>query len=228
MATSPSFQFYANDFITGTQDWSIEEVGIYIRLLCYQWDKGSLPIEEKRLSRICGCDLDSFKKAWVYVGLKFLDKNNNTLQNERLEQIRQQQLEYREKQRLNGLKGGRPKNIEAKNNPLVNPNKSQTITQTKPLQSSIRYINISFNNFWDLYDKKVGDKNKAEKMWNKLKDQDRESIMKYIPKYILSQPEKKFRLHPTSFLNQNGWESELIISNNINDKKWHPSQGSAN
>lgn len=214
MATSPSFQFYANDFTTGTQDWSIEEVGIYIRLLCYQWDKGFIPIEEERLSRICGCNIEVFKKAWVYVGLKFVHINNNTLQNDRLEQIRQQQIDFREKQRINGKKGGRPRNKEPKQNPNINPNK----TQTKALQSSIRYINISFDEFWNLYDKKVGDKAKAERIWFKLKDKEREFIMDYIPKYIKLQPDKKFRLHPTSFLNQRGWESELIGFESNNKK----------
>ena len=72
MAKAPAFQFYANDFITGTQDWSIEEVGIYIRLLCYQWDHGFIPEDKNRLARIAGCDKEAVEKAWVILGYKFL------------------------------------------------------------------------------------------------------------------------------------------------------------
>lgn len=138
MANPPAFQFYANDFITGTQDLEIEEVGIYIRLLCYQWDKGSLPIEEKRLCRIAGCDFETFKKAWVILGLKFSSPDGTSLKNSRLERTREEQVAYREKQRLNGIKGGRPRKEETqtitqtkpKNNPTVNPNHNPKITSS--------------------------------------------------------------------------------------------------
>ena len=33
---------------------------------------------------------------------------------------------------------------------------------------NIKEINIDFNIFWDLYDKKRGDKSKLEKKWNEL------------------------------------------------------------
>lgn len=126
MAGTPAFQFYAKDFSTATQSWSTEEVGIYIRLLCFQWDTGFLPNDPSRLARICGCSLDEFKKAWVFVGLKFSEFENGIIKNSRLEKTREEQEAYREKQRLNGLKGGRPKNTETQNkpkeNPVVNPN----------------------------------------------------------------------------------------------------------
>lgn len=76
---------------------------------------------------------------------------------------------------------------------------------------NVNDINISFDLFWDLYDKKVGDKTKIEKKWNKLTNQQREDIVKYIPKYIASQPDKQFRKHPETFLNQKGWEDEIIL-----------------
>ena len=56
----------------------------------------------------------------------------------------------------------------------------------------------SFERFWDEYDKKCGPKDK---------------IFEYIPKYKLSQPEKCYRKHPYTFLNQRGWEDEIIIHN---------------
>jgi hypothetical protein len=67
-----------------------------------------------------------------------------------------------------------------------------------------------FDKFWDAYDKKVGEKNKIEKKWTSLKDNERELAMSYLPKYKESQPNKKYRLNPETFLNQKGWNNELI------------------
>ena len=70
-------------------------------------------------------------------------------------------------------------------------------------------INISFDKFWDLYDKKV-DRSKCEPKWEKLKDSDREKIMSHIPKYKISQPDKQYRKNPETYLNRNSWENEII------------------
>ena len=36
--------FYGGDFLLGTMGWRPEQVGHYIRLLCVNWDKGSIPV----------------------------------------------------------------------------------------------------------------------------------------------------------------------------------------
>lgn len=75
---------------------------------------------------------------------------------------------------------------------------------------NINNINISFEKFWNLYDKKRGDKTKLETKWNKLTDKDRTAIMDYIPKYKLSQPDKQYRKDPQTFLNNKSWNDELL------------------
>lgn len=71
----------------------------------------------------------------------------------------------------------------------------------------------SFERFWDEYDKKCGPKDKIKKKWGKLPISVRKEIFEYIPKYKLSQPEKCYRKHPYTFLNQRGWEDEIIMHN---------------
>lgn len=73
-----------------------------------------------------------------------------------------------------------------------------------------KQINIPFAHFWEQYDKKVGEKGKLEKKWATLSDQDRCDIIKYLPGYILSKPEKKFRKDPSTFLNNQSWKDEII------------------
>lgn len=76
--------------------------------------------------------------------------------------------------------------------------------------------NHSFEEFWNLYDKKTGEKKKLAKKWLALTDEEREAIMNYIPKYIACQPDKQFRKNPETFLNNKSWNDELIPRNNGN------------
>lgn len=72
--------------------------------------------------------------------------------------------------------------------------------------------NYSFDEFWELYDKKVGKKDSLIKKWLKLSDQERELAMSYIPQYKQCQPDKKYRKNPETFLNQKSWDDELIFN----------------
>lgn len=74
-------------------------------------------------------------------------------------------------------------------------------------------INIPFENFWNLYDKKVGEKTKLEKKWKALKPEEREKAIKHIVAYKISQPEKKFRKDPATYLNNKSFNDEIITTN---------------
>lgn len=71
-------------------------------------------------------------------------------------------------------------------------------------------LNYSFEDFWKDYDKRVGDKKRLIPKWMKLTDAERLAVKTYIPKYKLAQPEKMYRKNPETFLNQRGWEHEII------------------
>ena len=73
-------------------------------------------------------------------------------------------------------------------------------------------IKAEFENFWNLYDKKRGDKEKILVKWLKLSDEDKKAIFEYIPKYKQSQPDKQYRKDPSTFLNNKSWNDELIYS----------------
>ncbi len=70
-------------------------------------------------------------------------------------------------------------------------------------------INISFETFWNLYDKKVGPKNKCEKKWNNLSDKDREKIMETLPKWLSCFKDKQFQPYPDTYLNNERWNDEI-------------------
>jgi len=102
MGEAPAFQFYVSDFLLGTIDFTNAQAGAYIRLLCRQWDKGSVSEEKFILSTK---DLPSDEQEAVKS--KFLYENGE-YRNIRLENTRIKQEEFRKKQRENGKLGGRP------------------------------------------------------------------------------------------------------------------------
>jgi uncharacterized protein YdaU (DUF1376 family) len=97
---APAFQLYVNQFLAGTIEMSQEEVGCYIRLLCHQWNRGSIPVEPDKLQRLAGGSVSDDVLA------KFPTWPDGQRRNERLEHERSKQIEFREKQRQKGIASG--------------------------------------------------------------------------------------------------------------------------
>lgn len=94
MSAAPAFQFYPSDFLVGTADMGADEVGAYIRLLCYQWDKGALPSDTKKLAALAGC-----RRGVIDAILhKFSAGTDGMLRNQRMEAVRTEQNEFRARQ----------------------------------------------------------------------------------------------------------------------------------
>ena len=68
----------------------------------------------------------------------------------------------------------------------------------------------TFERAWNLYEKKVGCKAKLEKKWNSMSLKDRKAAIEYIPIYVIATADKKYRKNFQTFLNQRGWEDEII------------------
>jgi uncharacterized protein YdaU (DUF1376 family) len=112
----PSFDFFPDDFIAGTYHLPAEAVGIYVRLLCYQWNNGSIPSDESELARIAGVDANAMRTHMRTVMLKFMPDGCGGLKNERLEKERMHKLSIIEKakasadRRWANKKPGNPQN----------------------------------------------------------------------------------------------------------------------
>lgn len=78
------FPFFYRDFVHGTQLLSTEEIGAYILLLCYQWDEGKIPNDDKILKKIIKKSPKKFQKL---IQDKFTNIDN-FLVNSRLEEVR--------------------------------------------------------------------------------------------------------------------------------------------
>lgn len=76
----------------------------------------------------------------------------------------------------------------------------------------------TFEDFWNLYDLKKGDKDKIKKKFDDLAQDTKEYIMQYLPNYIKSTPDKQYRKHPETFINNKSWNDEIFFKKNGTEK----------
>jgi hypothetical protein len=193
MAKDPAVLFYTSDFLSGTFTMDNEQVGKYIRLLCLQHQKGKL--SEKDMLSICKAyDSEIWDKFKIEDGLYYNDRMLN-------ETIRRQK--FSESRRNNAKSPKKESTSEAYAKHMETETENRTITINEN-------INIDFEWFWVEYDKKIGDKQKLKKKWNKLTDEERQNAMNYLDLYKQSVPDKQFRKNPETFLNNKSWNDEII------------------
>jgi hypothetical protein len=81
------------------------------------------------------------------------------------------------------------------------------VMQRKGKESKINTI-YSFEDFWNLYNKKV-DTKKCKDKFEKLSDKELEQIKSSLPEYIANTPDVKFRKNPLTYLNGKCWMDEI-------------------
>ena len=195
MAKDPAFLFYPNDWIGGTMGMTFEEKGAYMELLMMQFNRGHM--EGHMIGQVVG-------QMWDKIRTKFIQDSEGKWYNVRLEeeQIKRKNFTSSRKNNLNGenqysKKGGHKKGHMTSHMEDVNED------------VNINTINIDFNVFWNLYNKKVGDKKACIKKWNKLTDIDRQKIIDTLPKFLSNIKDKQFQAHPSTYLNQERWNDEI-------------------
>lgn len=98
---------YAQDFDMDTASWSNNEIGMYMRLLNYEWVNGSIPSDLEQIARIAREPYSprfhaKFTVKWSRnVAGKFTQNGNGNLINKRMEDVRQNQSKYSESRRKN-------------------------------------------------------------------------------------------------------------------------------
>lgn len=111
MGKAPAFQFYAADFLIGTVDFTLAELGAYVKLLALSWDKGPLPLDEERRARWLGVSVKDMRRLWTVVGDKWVQIDDGYV-NLRLEQQRADREAYVQKQAEKGKRSGESRRKE--------------------------------------------------------------------------------------------------------------------
>lgn len=132
---SPAFQFFPRDFISDEKVMVMDmaQRGIYITLLCFCWTESSIPADAKEVLKLCriGTEYESMLPP-VLACFTPLETNTNRLVHQRLERIRAEQAERRQRRSEAGKKGGHPPGSKTK--PKALPKQSES--NAKALKSS--------------------------------------------------------------------------------------------
>ncbi len=191
-----AWYLFTDDFIAGTQHLTNLEVGIYIRLLCWNWNKKCVGIPSDNITyyRIASCHTHNEREACDNVLREFFilmetNKYQNAKQLEEYIYITRRMEASRE----NGRLGGRPKK------PSQNPPTLTTTNTTK--QTKISY-SPHFLKFWDKVVNKVS-KGIAEKNYVKLDEEWLEKPVQLATmynNYYNSIEDKQFAKQPAFWL----------------------------
>lgn len=200
MSKDPAFLFYPGDWLGGTMTFNRSHKGAYMDVLMAQFNCGHLTIED--IKTVLTHD---FELMWESkLKRKFIQDSEGRYFNEKLEKELVARKNFTESRRKNLIKKER---TDKKHPPHMEPHIDDHMEDGDRNED---VISIEFDVFWNSYDKKVGKKEKLENKWVGLSAKDRELIMNYIPKYKQSQPDKKYRKNPETFLNNKSWLDEII------------------
>jgi len=92
-----------------TITWTNEEIGVYLRLLLYEWINNDLPNNPKMIQKIAKISPKRFQKVFPQIKHKFSCNGQNNLINLRLEAEREKQLNYLKSQSESGRRGAEKK-----------------------------------------------------------------------------------------------------------------------
>ena len=104
----PSYAHYAKEWLVDTAHLSLEEQGAFARLLDHQWLNTPLPSDERDKAKLLAVTLISFRRIWRRIGQFFPNGANP-----RLEEIRAEQLAFREQRAEAGRRSVAARNERA-------------------------------------------------------------------------------------------------------------------
>ena len=208
MSKDPAVLFYTSDFLSGTFTMSNEQVGMYIRLLCLQHQKGKLT--EKDMLSICKAyDVDIWSK---------FKNEDGAFYNERMynETIRRQK--FSESRRNNAKSPKNESTSKAYDKHMETENETITKNKTK---TKAEILDVKFEDWWLWYDYKIS-KKKAQSLWNKLNEHEKDLALQTVQAYVQSTPDKTYRKHPSTYLNNKCFNDEIINRNTTSQSRVAP------
>jgi uncharacterized protein YdaU (DUF1376 family) len=194
MAKDPAFLFYPNDYIGGTMGMTFEEKGAYIEILMLQFNRGHMT--SHMIGQLVG-------QLWESIRCKFVQDEQGLWYNVRLDQEKDKRMSFTQSRR-NNIKGLNQHTIGHMTSHMEDVNEDVNRNINK-----VKIIDTLFEEFWDLYDYKKS-RDKAEKAWKSLNKEEKALALQHAPLYVNSTPDKQFRKHPTTYLNNKNFNDEII------------------
>lgn len=205
MANNFCFLFYPGDYLRDTQCLSEGAQVAYDRIICEHMR--NICITQQQLNFFTK-RLDLDEKEGL---LNVLNKSSDGYSIEWVVKSIAKRRDYSESRSKNRV-GKTKKHMLTHEEDMKNISEHMEIEKEKVIEEE-KELNIPFSDFWDLYDKKVGDKEKLKKKWDALKGEEREQAMWHIPRYKVATPDKQFRKDPSTYLNNKSFNDEIIQPN---------------
>jgi uncharacterized protein YdaU (DUF1376 family) len=205
-----AWYLFTDAFIAGTQHLTNEEIGIYIRLLCWNWNKRCSGIlnNENTYYRIGNCITDSEKQSCLNILEQFFVLIGSHYQNEKQLQEYLYITHRIETSKENGKRGGRPKKPSDKPKHNLEHNLNHNLNETPiPIPIPIPKLNkLSYSSyflkFWESIPNKVS-KGIAEKNYLKIEKEwieQPEKLADMYKNYYNSIEDKQFAKQPAFWL----------------------------
>jgi len=213
-----AWYLFTEDFVAGTQHLTNEEIGIYIRLLCYNWNKRckGIPCDNMTYYRIASCITESEKASCHKILEQFFIQIGEHFQNERQLQEYLYITRRQNASRENGKLGGRPKKPKEQPNaePKVYPSRNAPTPTPTPTPIKTKLSNnVYFNKFWDKIPNKVS-KGIAEKNFLKIEKEwleQPEKLADMYKNYYNSIEDKQFAKQPAFWLSAKKYLDEQPV-----------------
>ena len=229
------YSFNIGDYRKDTVHLSPIEHYIYRTLIdMYYLSEEPIPKETHWVMRRLNLGSQEEEMALKNVLNDFFYDADDGFRHERIDAEIEKYQANAEKNRKNGKKGGRPPKNKPKETQSVsdglpdeskqNPNQEPLTINQEPLTNN---QSISFDEFWNAYDKKT-DTAKCKAKWSKLKPLEQQAAMEHVPRYVASTPDKKFRKNPLTYLNGQCWLDEIEQPQTTYQGNNHANNQSAN
>ena len=203
-----ALQLFTDTFAAETVHLTNQEIGIYIRLLCFSWTKNAKGFKTESAYRICQCIDESCKKVVDSILREFFiwdsinEEKDYVLWTHKRLTAEHEYLTAKYKKRSEAGKKG----MESRYNGVTN----KTLTPI-PIPSPIPNKNIydeSFEELWNSLNIKRGAKFNAYKIFQKISHEiENIDIAEIYNKQQLG-VEAKFVPHFSTWLSQRRWEIE--------------------
>jgi uncharacterized protein YdaU (DUF1376 family) len=138
---APYMPFYGNDFY-GNERVKLASLavrGLYVQLLWHEWAEGSIPSDAKHIALLVGRPEKDVMRLWEYVREFFVDRGDGRLVNEKLEGVRKQMTELRQK-RVNARNKAGYKTLTNPSTKTVSSLDTDIETESDSSDSSISII----------------------------------------------------------------------------------------
>ena len=79
----------------------------------------------------------------------------------------------------------------------------------------------TFDEIWRMYGKPYGNVSTLREKWNLLSEADKAAIFEYVPRYVASRPEVRYRRNFENFLSLRVWEKEPLTNDSHGNETSH-------